>query len=542
MKADPFVDVEPDLADELGAMAPEPKKKEKPWPDISALPSLLPEVPEMPAKIIPAPFRDFVSDISERMQVPMVIPATAIITALSSLVGRSIGIHPKRNDSWLVVPNLWGFAAARSGMLKTPAIDEAMRPLGTLAKNARRKYELRTLEDEAEIEISSARITAVKSQISKAAKEKNEAELQTLKNDLLTLQRQAEADTPKERRFRVNDATTEKLLELLVDNPRGLFVFRDELSGWLRSLEKIGRETDRAFYLEAWNGFGSFTTDRIGRGTIHVDALCISIFGGIQPSKLSAYVSDALDGSIDDDGLLQRFQLATYPEPPKVWNLIDRPPDKDARDRALMVFEILDQYDPAALGISTASYSEIPGIHFDEEAQELFNEWLTKLQRRILQGEGSAAFESHLAKYRKLMPALSLLFHVASWAENQIHGNLVDIPPVSLEAAGLAATWTDYLELHARKIYAGTLNPDLQAAHLLLQKIEQGKVKDGTTVRDIYRNQWGGLQKKERVIEGLALLAESGYLRLVSLKGEEGRPQSDQVTINPKFRSEDNGV
>ena len=38
-------------------------------------------------------------------------------------------------------------------------------------------------------------------------------------------------------------------------------------------------------YLESWNGYGSFTTDRIGRGTVHVDGLCLSIFGGIQMKK-----------------------------------------------------------------------------------------------------------------------------------------------------------------------------------------------------------------------------------------------------------------
>jgi len=70
------------------------------------------------------------------------------------------------------------------------------------------------------------------------------------------------------------------------------------------------------------------------------------------------------------------------------------------------------------------------------------------------------------------MPSLAILFHLADWADGQMRDR---IPAVSIESARLAALWTDYLELHARKIYAGVLNPDLQAAHLLLKKIEQGK-------------------------------------------------------------------
>jgi len=49
--------------------------------------------------------------------------------------------------------------------------------------------------------------------------------LGSLKEELLVLQRNAEGQKLTERRYRVNDATTEKLLELIVDNPRGcLFI------------------------------------------------------------------------------------------------------------------------------------------------------------------------------------------------------------------------------------------------------------------------------------------------------------------------------
>jgi len=56
-----------------------------------------------------------------------------------------------------------------------------------------------------------------------------------------------------------------------------MLVLRDELSGWLRALDKPGREGDREFYLEAWNGTGSYTVDRIGRGTIHIPTLTLGL-------------------------------------------------------------------------------------------------------------------------------------------------------------------------------------------------------------------------------------------------------------------------
>jgi Protein of unknown function (DUF3987) len=97
-------------------------------------------------------------------------------------------------------------------------------------------------------------------------------------------------EEPVLRRYKTNDTTVEKLSELLLQNPQGILINRDELSGWLRNLDKQGREGDRAFYLEGWNGTGSFDVDRIGRGCLHIPALCLSILGTIQPGPLSSYV------------------------------------------------------------------------------------------------------------------------------------------------------------------------------------------------------------------------------------------------------------
>ena len=64
-----------------------------------------------------------------------------------------------------------------------------------------------------------------------------------------------EDNPPKEpilRRYSTSDSTVPKLQELMSKNPQGIFVLRDELHGFLTSMEQEGRETDRAFHLEAW--------------------------------------------------------------------------------------------------------------------------------------------------------------------------------------------------------------------------------------------------------------------------------------------------
>ena len=59
------------------------------------------------------------------------------------------------------------------------------------------------------------------------------------------------------------------------------------------------------------------------------------------------------------------------------------------------------------------------------------------------------------------------------------------------------------------------------------------------SVREIYRNQWSALTSKEDVYEGLAILAELGWGRVVHAQKKEG-VVSDEVRINPCLQGEIN--
>jgi len=72
------------------------------------------------AALLPEPFKAWLSDITERIQCPPEFPAVGAIVALAGVVGRRIGIRPKRYDDWLVIPNLWGAVVGRPGIMKTP--------------------------------------------------------------------------------------------------------------------------------------------------------------------------------------------------------------------------------------------------------------------------------------------------------------------------------------------------------------------------------------------------------------------------------------
>ena len=104
---------------------------------------------------------------------------------------------------------------------------------------------------------------------------------------------------------------------------------------------------------------------------------------------------------------------------------------------------------------------------------------------------------------------------------------------MSLEAAQLAAAWCEFLEAHARKVYAGVLQKDLQAAHALAEKMRGGTLTHEMTVREVYRNGWALLQTPDDVYGGLRCLERYGWLRITEVStGNKGRPR-EVLTFHP---------
>jgi hypothetical protein len=269
-----------------------------------------------------------VLDVAERMQVPTDYPAVAAVAALSAVVGRRAMIQPKAEDStWIVVPKLWGGIVAPPGAMKSPVLAATMPPLRAIEASWREqdrlaKEEFAGTQEKAELDQQAWREAYRAAQ--RAGRE-------------LPSKPQLGIQAPLERRLLCSDATFESPQRLLGENPAGLFLLRDELAGWLAGLERQGREQERAFALESWNGDSSFTIDRIERGRVHVDHCCLAIFGGIQPARIRSYLSDALRDGPLSDGLIQRFGLLVWPDERAEWRYLDQEPNRVAMQSAYEV-------------------------------------------------------------------------------------------------------------------------------------------------------------------------------------------------------------
>jgi putative DNA primase/helicase len=361
---------------------------------------------------------------------------------------------------------------------------------------------------------------AAKAKAKKAAKAGDPAEV-------MALLREAQADAPEapvQRRYLTSNATTEALAELLISNPSGLLVERDEVAGLLRTMTKEGNEELRAFYLQGYDGASGYTFDRIGRGLDrHVPAVWLSLVGAIQPGVLRHFIRDAMRGGGGDDGLLQRFGLLVWPDAPHTWLNVDRPPDRAAKAKAFETVRALSE-----LGAGVLDDNGLPLVHlmkFDDGGQAVFDIWRTELERELRTETLSPALESHLAKYRKLMPTLALLCAVADGERER----------VTERHAMQAAAWCTYLRSHAERMYQAGSTTATEGARLLLRRIREGRLPDTFTAREVRRRGWSHLTEVEEVAAALELLVDLNHLEAQEVIPDVGR-RTVQYQVNPRTR------
>ena len=328
-----------------------------------------------------------------------------------------------------------------------------------------------------------------------------------------------EFNQPIMKRFETNDITTPKLAQFSAENPNGLLQFRDELTGWLKSLDADYDTNARTLILELWKGAICYEKARVGDGEIHIPSGTLSIIGGIQPSKLQKYVAEAY--SFDNsDGFLQRF-LFIYPD---IGKRPKKPTESDyyALQKGFAVandvFKKIAEYDFKGKVIG-ANGDRFHGVKFTKEAQTEVDEWKddTEAEAERLQIEDEA-FSSYLIKSPKNCFAVALIFHCLENINQSIFPD-----EIAAATALKAITFIETLKTHAQRVFALGENQIFALASSLIGKIKKGDLKQGFTGREVMRKQWSGLKSKDTVQDVLGLLADYGYLREIQTEGEGRR-------------------
>ena len=410
----------------------------------------------MPLDCLPSVLASFVETAGEAIGCDPAYIGVPMLSSLGSAVGTKARLELKQG--WTEPGILWTAVVGHSGTQKSPALELAIAGVRKREQEAMQVYL-------AECErYEQARLCY-------------ERDLAAWKRSKDGAEPPAKPEEPVAERFICGDVTVESLAPLLQNNPQGMLVMRDELSGWIGSFDRYsaGKGADASQWLEMYGG-RSFTIDRkTGTPkTIFVKHAAASVTGGIQP----AILRDSLGGSLVDNGMVARIFFTMPPARERAWS--DCCVTDEMKANVQRVFNLL---------YSLQHEEDVDGelkaviIRMTDEAKQVWGEFFNEHQqeRRGLPSALAAAW----SKLEGGTARLALVLHLTRWAAGEITAEeMYSLDAGSVKAAIKLSAW---FKNEARRVYA--LLTKEQTSSKQESRIELVRRKGGAvTVREWQRS------------------------------------------------------
>lgn len=380
-----------------------------------------------PTGALPHPIAEFVEAAAKSLKVDETFFALPMLPCLAGAVGNAarIELHPDWHEPCV----LWTAIVAESGTLKSPSLEIVSKPI--------RRKQARAIEahEDAMILYQAAEMAYKEDYADwrKSGRKKGEP--------------QPEPPTkPVCKRYYVGDTTVEALGLLLKENPKGLLVIKDELSGLFRGFNqyKAGKGSDASHYLSFYGARDLMIDRRTGdKTTIFVPRAAVSITGGIQPQILR----DVLGTEHFADGLAARFLVGMPPRKAKEWSeeqISDR-----VREETDTVFERLTRLAQRA---NEHGDTELVNYPLTEDGKET---WVAFFQEHAKeQVEMSGDLAAAWSKIEGATARIALVIHlVRAVAQDNTLLDPSKVDGSSVWSAVLIARW---FKNEVRRVY-GTL-------------------------------------------------------------------------------------
>ena len=378
-----------------------------------------------PIELLPSPIRSFVVEGSDATGVDPIMYVLPVFSVCAAAIGTSRRARLKR--TWREPSILWTVNIARSGRVKSPPFDDAVRPL--------KKRESRALRDHEDALLEHDRNTARWEIASKEWKKSGATD---------DIDPPAKPEKPEPSRLVTTDPTTEAIASLLARNPRGLLLARDELSGWLCSFNSYrgGRGGDVSCWLEMYRG-GLLLVDRKTgeQRTIHCDHASVCVTGTIQPQILRR----ALTQEYFDAGLSARLLMAMPPGRPKRWT------DSELSESTELVYDhIIGKLLKLQHDVDADGRVSPIDIEFTPAARSKFIEFYNR-HGRVQDETEDDRLAAAYGKLEAVAARLALVFHFIRWADDD--PTLTDPDRVGVTDITAAITITDWFIHETARVY-----------------------------------------------------------------------------------------
>ena len=232
---------------------------------------------KFPIDVFDEEIQQYIVQSSQTLGLSIDYMGCAFLWSLSVCIGNSFNVEIK--PGWRETATLWLAVVGKPGIGKTPSLNQIIYPLQKL--NIRKQKEFQ------------------KEYAKFVEFEKLDKEQKKFAEDV---------KRPKSEQFIVGDITLEALIDLHETNPNCIGVFKDELAGWFKDMNKYRAGSDLEFWLSSWNG-QSISLNRKTAKSAFVDKPFIPVIGGIQPDVFEQFAT----GVNKENGFIDRI-LISYPE------------------------------------------------------------------------------------------------------------------------------------------------------------------------------------------------------------------------------------
>ncbi len=446
-----------------------------------------------PVESLPLGVREFVEEGARAIDCDPSFLAVPALAVLGAAIGNSRTIELK--SSWQEPAVIWAAIVARSGTRKSPALDLATEPLEEMQAKWVYEHDLKygLYEDDLA---------------------KYQQDLKKWERGKLS-EKPKEPTEPTQNRCILKDVTTESMIEKLAENPRGLLVSVDELSGWFGSFDAYSSKNgkDAPIWLQVF-GARRLTSDRkTGKKMITVPLAFCGVVGGIQPAILRKAANGSGDNENLENGLLSRLLFCSPPIRPKRWS--EDVIHEETQERYHAIVEDLLQI---PLEENIRGEPKPVSIPLDPHAR---SSWITFYdQHAFKQAEAGDTYAASLSKLEAYAARLALVCHLARAVQGEASEAAIDRESI-LSGIELAK-W--FAKESARVLLKMSVIEEKETKHVDLLEVLQGL--EEITPRNLMQKRRRTFHKSCDAEEYLSNLCMQEVLVREVVKPRTGRPKT----------------